>query len=131
MRQGQVAPRPVRLDEVVLDDPVHFGTKTEGILLQVRHYVFPHLERALLEGREAAALGEAQRARQVFGLDLDGRELASVRESYAPATRDVVADLADCPDRVLQRQVAPRRAVLFEHPEDDRSRAHLQERRVL
>jgi hypothetical protein len=42
-----------------------------------------------------------------------------------------VADLAYGADRVLEGEVAPRRAVLFEHAQDDRGRAHLEERRVL
>ena len=128
---GKRAACPVRLDQVVLDHPVDFGRELERVLLEVGHHVLPHLERLLLERRQAVALGEAQRPVEVLGLDVDRRELAAVGEANAPAAGDVVADLADRADRVLEREVAPGRAVVFEHAQDDRRRADLQERRVL
>ena len=93
--------------------------------------MLPHRERLLLERREPAALREPQRAGEVLGLDLDRRELAPVGEAHAAPARDVVADLADGADRVLEREVAPRARVLFEHAQHDRRRADLEEGRVL
>jgi len=89
------------------------------------------VERLLLERREAAPLGEPESAVQVLGLDLDRRQLAPVGQPHPAATREVVADLADGADRVLEREVAPGAGVLLEHPQHDRRRADLEERRVL
>ena len=102
-----------------------------GSCSEVAHHVLPHLERLLLEGREAVTLREPQRAVEVLRLDVDRRKLAAVGEAHAAPAGDVVADLADRSDRVLEREVAPRRAVVFEHAQDDRSCAELEEGRVL
>src|SRR5207244_6840013 len=85
----------------------------------------------IFERREPASLGEAQGAVQVLRLDLDRRELASVGQAHPAAAREVVADLTDGADRVLEREVAPRAGILLEHPQHDRCRADLEERRVL
>ena len=93
--------------------------------------MLPHLERLLLERGETVTLREPQRAVQVLALDLDCRELAPVRQPDPAPARDVVADLADRPDRVLQGEVPPGARVLFEHAQEDRRRPDLEERRVL
>src|SRR5664279_2851160 len=122
VRQREVVLLAVRLDEVVLDHPVDLAGELERVRLEVDHHVLPHLERLLLERSEAVALREPQGAVQVLALDLDGRELTAVRQSHPAPAGDVVADLADRPDRVLQREVAPGARVLLEHPQEDRGR---------
>ena len=131
MREREVVALPIRLDHVVLDDPVDFGVEGQRVVLEPGHRVLPHAERLLLERREAAPLGEPESAVQVLGLDLDRRQLAPVGQPHPAATREVVADLADGADRVLEREVAPGAGVLLEHPQHDRRRADLEERRVL
>ncbi len=45
----QVVLLAVRLDHVVLDDPVDLGRQLERVVLEVGHHVLPHGERLLLE----------------------------------------------------------------------------------
>ena len=121
----------VGLDELMLDDPVHLAGELQRIGFEVGHDVFPHFERLRFHRIERVTLGEPQGAVEVLGLDIDGRELPPVRESHSPATRDVVADLADSANRVLEREVSPGTRLFFQHAQDERHRADLQERRVL
>ncbi len=58
-------------------------------------------------------------------------DLAAVGEPYGAATGDVVADLADRPDRVLEGHVAQHHVVVLEHPQHAGRRADLHEVGVL
>src|SRR4030095_10126869 len=62
-----------------------------------------------------------------FRLDLEDTDVFVVRQPDLAAAGDVVADLADRPDRVLQGQVAHHHAGL-DHPQHDVGTAHLQQR---
>ena len=58
VRQREVVAAAVGLDELVLDHPVDLGAELHRVVFEVGHHVLPHLERALLERREPAALRE-------------------------------------------------------------------------
>ena len=60
-----------------------------------------------------------------------GRHLAAVAETHRATARRVVADLADRPDRVLQRHVPQHDGTVLEHPQHAGGGADLEERRVL
>ena len=105
-RQRQVVLVAVRLDELVLDDPVELAVELERVVLEAGEAVLPHAERLLLERRQALGLGVAQRPVEVLGLDVEGRHLAAVGQAHRARAGEVVADLADGPDRVLERHVA-------------------------
>ena len=90
----------------------------------------PEVEDPLHGAVAAAAVDEVDRALQVLPLDLQGGGLATVGELDLAATGRVVADLADRPDRVLQRQVAED-DVGLDHPQHQVGRADLQQRRGL
>ena len=99
------------------------STADEGPLPQVEH----------LPGHrvvKASPVGEGKRLLEVLGLDLQRRELTAVHQAHQPTAGRVVADLADRPDRVLERQVAQHDAVL-DHPEHEVGRTHLEQRRRL
>jgi len=90
----------------------------------------PQVEHAR-DGGVAAALGdEVDGLGVVLPLDLQCVGLAAVGELDLAAAGDVVADLADRPDRVLQREVAHRHARL-DHPQHQVGRADLEQRRDL
>ncbi len=58
-------------------------------------------------------------------------DLPAVGESHDPPAGDVVTDLADRPDRVLERHVTQHDVVVLEHPQHAGRRADLEERGVL
>ena len=120
-----------RLDQLVLDHPVDLAVELHRVVLERRDAVLPHLERLLLERREALRVGVAQRPVEVLALDVEGAHLAPVGEPHESPARHVVADLADRPDRVLERHVAQHDVVVLEHPQHAGGRTDLHERRVL
>ncbi len=124
MREGEVPPETVALDEMVLHHPVNLAVQAERVLLQPGQQVFPHLDRLLHRRREPRIAGIAERPLQVLPLDVERRQLASVGEAYSPPACGVVADLPDGAYRVLQAQVA-KQDVVLQHLEDARGRAHL------
>ena len=73
----------------------------------------------------------AHGAFEVLALDVEGAQLSPVGEAHLAPAGDVVADLADRPDRVLQGEVADDHARILQHPEQDARGAHFQERGVL
>ena len=69
--ERQVVALAVRLDELVLDDPVDLAVELERVVLDGGHAVLPHLERLLLQRREALGLGVAERPVEVLALDVE------------------------------------------------------------
>ena len=122
---------PVGLEQLVLDHPVDLAVELEGVVLELRHAVLPHLEGALFERGKALAVGVPQRTVEVLALDVDGAHLAPVGEPDSPPAGDVVADLADRPDRVLERHVAQHDVLVLEHAQHAGGGADLEERGVL
>ena len=129
--EGQVVASPEGLDEPILDDPVDLAVELERVVLDGRHAVLPHVERLLLERREPLRLGVAQRPVEVLALDVERTDLTTIGEADAATAGDVVADVADRPDRVLERHVAQHHARVLEHAQHARGRPDLHERRVL
>ena len=125
--EGEVVTFPVRLDQLVLDDPVEFSVEFERIVLEVAEGVFPHIECELFLIGEVVVLGEAKRPVEIFALDVEGGDLAPVREPDPPGTGHVVADLANRTDRIFEGHVAEHDLGLFEHAQHERARADLQE----
>ena len=121
----------VRLDELVLDDPVDLAVELHRVALDRGHAVLPHLQRLRLERRQALGVGVADGPVEVLALDVERRHLAPVVETHRAAARHVVADLADGPDGVLERHVAQHDRRVLEHAQQDRRGPDLQERRVL
>ena len=74
---------------------------------------------------QVVAVGEVAGPLVVLGLDLQRRQLPAVGQLDRAAAGDVVADLADRPDRVLQGQVAQHLAGL-DHPQHQVGRADLE-----
>src|SRR5688500_1347675 len=99
MRERHTVPRAVAPAQSVLDHPVALAVEAQRILLQGREAVLPHAERLLLERAEALGLVIALRPRQVLALDVEGAGVATVGQPHAALAGDVVADLADGPDR--------------------------------
>jgi hypothetical protein len=85
-------------------------------------------ERLVVAGR--GRLEEALDPLEVRLLDLQRRHLAPVRQPDPPLAGHVVADLADGPDRVVERQVADD-GLFLEHPQDQVAGGDLQPGRVL
>ena len=75
----------VRLNQLVLDDPVEFSVEFERIVLEVAEGVFPHIECELFLIGEVVVLGEAKRPVEIFALDVEGGDLAP----FASRTRRV------------------------------------------
>ena len=63
-----------------------------------------------------ALLGVALGTRQELALDVEGARLPSVRQADLALAGQVVADLADRPDRGLEGHVAPHATGVLEHP---------------
>src|SRR5581483_10853862 len=121
----------VRLDQVVLYDPVALAVELERVALERGQAVLPHLERLLLQGREALRLRVTQGTAEVLALDLERAQLTAVGQPDPPGAGHVVAELPDGPDRVLERHVPQHDRRVLEHPQQDRRRTDLQKARVL
>ena len=131
MSQGKLVALSIGLDEAILDHPVTFPVQVERLVLDSLDAVLPHRQGALLEGRETAPLVVAKRPVQVFALDVEGTELPSVCKAHLAPARDVMADLANRPNGVLQREVADDDARVFQHAQQDARGADLEKSRVL
>ena len=71
MAERQVVALPERLEQLVLDHPVDLTIELHRIVLDRGDAVLPHLERPLLERREALAVGISQRPVEVLALDVE------------------------------------------------------------
>ena len=129
--EGEVVTFPVRLDQLVLDDPVEFSVEFERIVLEVAEGVFPHVEGELFFIGEVVVLGEPNRPAEILALDVEGGDLASVGEPDPLGAGHIVADLANRTDRILEGHVSEHDLGLFEHAQHERARADLQEVGVL
>ena len=109
----------------------HLALQLQRLVLDGRDAVLPHVERPLLERREALGVGVAQGPVQVLTLDVERADLAAVGQPHPPAAGDVVADLPDGADRVLQGHVPEHDALVLEHAQHHRGGAHLEEGGVL
>ena len=128
---GEVVLRPVRLDQLVLDHPVDLTVQLQRVVLECGHAVLPHLERPLLERRQALGVRVAQRAVEVLALDVEGAHLAAVGQADRPPAGHVVADLRGSPGSGSPASCPAARPRVLEHPQQDRRRADLQEGGVL
>jgi len=116
MTQRHVPFLLIPLDEVILHHPVDLPVQGEWILLEAGQQVLPHLDRTLHCGRETGIPGVPQGPVEVFPLNVERRQLASVGEPHLAPTRRIVADLTNGPDRVVEREVAEHH-VRLEHLE--------------
>ena len=128
---GHVVAGPHLLDQAVLGHPVALAPQRGGIGLEALEAVLPHVEGDVLLGREAPAVPELEGPLEVLGLDVEGPHLAAVGQADPALAGDVVADLADGPDRVLERQVAQHGRGVLQHGQQDAGGAHLEEGGVL
>src|SRR4051812_3898981 len=129
--EGQFVARSERIEEPILDDPVDLAIELERIVLDGADAVLPHLQRPLLERWEAFGLRVTLRSVEVLTLDVQRADLAPVGEANLASTGHVVADVANRPDRVLQRHVAQHNRRIFEHSQHARGGTDLDEGRVL
>src|SRR5690606_19228166 len=90
----------------------------------------PQLQHPLRRRVPAPRVHEVPRLAVVLLLDLQRTRLPAVRQPHLPPPRHVMADLADRPDRVLQRQIPHHHAGL-DHPQHQIGRADLQQHRRL
>jgi hypothetical protein len=128
LRRGAVPCRAVPL-VVRTSPPVHLAGQELGLAGGERVERFaPLAEQQVRLLVAASPLEEPSRALVVLLLDLDRRQLATVRELHLPGAGHVVADLADRADRVLQREI-PHHRVRLDHPQHEVRDADLHERR--
>ena len=125
----------VPLEEPLLDRPVDLAVDERQVLgLDGLERAAPELQDAPGGARglvdEATSLREVRRLLEVLPLHRQRRQLATGGELDRALAGDVVAHLADGPDRVLQRHVAHDDAGL-EHPQDQVGRADLEQGRGL
>ena len=121
----------VGLDQLVLDDPVAFAVERQRVFFDLRERVLPHGERLLFEHREFVMVGVAHGPIEVLALDLERAGFATVGEANATSTREIVADLTNRTNGVFEGHVAQHDLGIFEHAQQQRARADLEEGRVL
>src|SRR5665647_2310061 len=127
--QRQVVLGGVPRDQLVLDDPVDLRAHQSKVPCVDRdERPVPQIQDALVaQVIQPLAVDERRGPFVVLGLDLYGAQLATVSELDLLAASQVMADLADGPDRVLQRQVRHRHTGL-KHPKHQIGRADLEHR---
>ncbi|SLC89572.1 Uncharacterised protein [Mycobacteroides abscessus subsp. massiliense] len=116
----------VALEKLALDHPVDLGVDLREILaFNGIKGAAPELDDLLDLLVGFAGVQMLDGTRVVLALDVQRAGLPSSGESHGAPSGEIVADLADGPDRVVQREVTERDAGL-DHLQHQRRRAHLE-----